>query len=846
MSSRWPSSLLNTTNKRLTECIEQLTLDLDNKRNSVVEHREVVALLKKHQHQAQQQIKATAEAVERERAVVEDDESKLRQLRQESETETRRARQAKEAEIQLSQAVSALEATVDQHYRVLSGKREIAVELEEEAKELVAAHLSRQRVGDELAAAQREVSSTLWVTLDNLNEQVRVTACRLEEARGERLHVLQEVDAMQLALQDAVKDQAESLRALKLVNVQTSQLDTQVLENAKSMEVLLETAHEKEKLRGDLHATLERLLGDNKLQALSRDLKRERYDRQVHALQKAVEDLRDDEARSLISTRCEQAEIQQLCQQRRELEHVILLCEEKRQLLAQQQARRDALEGARGQMQRDESTGQPSPAALRDMILGLGRQEAQLEDRVERTRAKLTDAIQTFMDEGRKSEEVNAAVANMMKVKWTLVADQETAEGHMQLLKERSNKLSEELSERQALLPSMQALALERRAQRHASWLREIEQLRGTLLRVQRDHRLLLHDTVTLRSSWHHTRKALEEKDVSQGKMMGDLRLLEAEVSRLDREVTATVEEHHIRLLQHEQAGVTLQSLMRAADAQVSTLKETAGVEAYLRAEVQIEEERIQADMRGALIELHLNENEVHELSEELQRHRKKLNLLRLRYEEAMASMARAAQKPLNEEERGSTPLPLLNSESETCTPEAMHAHLLLRRSYEREQLMQRGNYLDLRLVALDRETSTLRHMLNELRSSRCIATEHVNALEELTSTGKKADTSSIENCNTQLGPSVLLCSPALAKEQLLSSAEVSEHYWRTELQLLDEALAAMSRQRNDSRVRLHEMRTALKELKDTERQKRMQVQKLREDIQRSRKWAKVGAKRSK
>ncbi|GET92628.1 hypothetical protein, conserved [Leishmania tarentolae] len=839
MSSRWPSSLLNATNKRLTERIEQLTLDLDTKRNSVIEQREVLALLKKHQHEAQQQVKSTAEALGRERAAVENAEGKLKQFQLEAEADARRACKLKEEETQLSQAVSALELALDQRCRALSGQRELAVELEEEAKELVSAHLSRQRVGDELAAAQRELSSTVWATLSRLNEQVRVATRRLEEVRGERLYALQEVDAMHLALQHAVKDQAESLRALELVYAQTSQLDAQVRENAKSMEVLVGAAREGEKLRSQLQATLERLRGDNKRQELTHNLKREQYDKQVHALQKAAAALREDEERSVISTRCNQAEVQQLCQQRRQLEHVILLCEEKRQLLTQQQVRRDALESACALMQRQESTGQPSPAAMRDMILALERQEALLEDRVERTYAKLTEAIQIFTDEGRKSEHFNTAVADKMKTKLSLASDQETAEGHAQLLKERYRKLEEALAERQALFSSMQALALEQRAQRQASWLREIEQLRGTLLRVQRDHQQLLHGTATLRSSWHHTRKTMEEKGVSQGKVLSDLRLLESEVSRLDQEMTATVEEHSSRLLQHEQAGVTLQSLMRAADAQVGALKEAAGAEAYLRVEVQIEEERIQAGMQGTLVELHLNEKEVHELNEELQRHRKKLNLLRLRYEEAVTSMARVVQKPLNEEEGGDIPLPLLNSESDTCTPEAVHAYLLLRRSYEREQLMQRGNYLDLRLVALDKETSTLRHMLDGLRSSRRATTECASIVGELTSV-KKTGASSIENCNSQVRASTPSCSPALMKQQLLSGTEASEHYWRAELQILDETLASMSQQREESRMRLHEMRSTLKELQNTHRQKRMQVQKLRESVQRSRKVTSV------
>ncbi|KAG5492538.1 hypothetical protein JKF63_01116 [Porcisia hertigi] len=834
MSSRWPSSFLNATNKRLTERIEQLTLDLDTKRNSVSEQREVVALLKKHQHRAQQQVKITAEAVERERTAVDNDESKLKQLQQEAEAAARQARRAKETETQISQAVSALESTVAQRGRALSGQREVGVELEERAKELVSMHLSRQRVGDELAAAQCQLSSTLWVTLDRLNEQVRVATRRLEEARDEHLHVLQEADAMEGALQDAVRDKVESVHALELVYLQTSQLDAQVQANAKIMETCLEAAREKEKLRGELQATLTRLLEDNKRQALARDFKRQRYDRQVQALQKAAAALREDEASSTSTKRSEQAEVQQLSHQRRELEHIILLCEEKRQFLALQQARRDALEEARAQMQRQGSTGKPPPAALRNMIVDLMRQEALAEDRIERTRAKLTDAIQTFMAEGRKGEQVNAAVGDRMKAKSALISEQEASEGQVQLLKERCSKLDAALTERRMLLPSMHALALEQRAQRQDSWLREIDQLRGVLLRVQRDHQQLLRGTVTLRSSLQHTRKALEGKDVSQAKMLDDLRLLGEEVPRLEREMAATVEERNSRLLQDEQAGVTLQSLKKAADVQVGSLREAAGIEVYLRAEVQIEEERIQADMQGALLELHLNEKEVHELSEEFQRLRKKLSLLRLRYEELMASMARAAQKPLNEEQEVATPLPLLNSEGAADNPESVHASLLLRRSYEREQLMQRGNYLDLRLVVLDRETSTLRHMLEGLRSSRCATKEHLYAIDRFSSTTEEAGVSSIKHCDVPPGSLSPSGFPVLTKDQLLGSAEATKHYWKEELQLLDEALVAMSRQRDDLRVRLHEMHTTLKNLQDTERQRRMQLQRLREGLRRS------------
>ncbi|KAK7198157.1 hypothetical protein NESM_000772400 [Novymonas esmeraldas] len=847
MSARWPSSLLNATNKQLTERVEYLTQDLDRKRQSLTEQREVLNLLKRHRVRTEQQTTVIAKTLELERETVERDAGKLKQLHQAAEADARRARQANEAATQLSQTVSALEATIVQRQRALEEQREIAVELEEEAREVVSAHLDRQRVGDELSAAQRELSSSIWATLGRLHDKIRAATQQLEEARDERRRVVQEADAMQLALHDAVKDQAESVRALELVHAQSSQLDANVRANAEAMEVLVRASREREQLRGELRDTLDHLLAEQKRQSLTRDRHSARYRRQGLALRTAIAALREDEARSLTSARCEQAEVQQLSQLRRGLDHIMLLCDEKRQLLSQQQARRAALEDARTELQRLEQEGQPSPSALRDMLLHLSRQEATLEDRVARTHAKLTSAIQAFVDEGRKGEQVNVKLGATVQAKRSLVAEQEASEGRVQLLKEREGRLGEALVDRQALLPSMQALASEQRAQRQVSRLREVEQLRDSLLRIQRDHQQLLQGTTALRSSLHRTRSAVGEGGEAQGRILGDLQLLEVEVLRLTQETEATAEEHKKRLVQHEQAAVALQSLMKAAHAQVGALKEAAGVEAYLRAEVQIEEERLAADVRGSLVELHLYESEVHTLNEELQRHRKKLGLLRLRYEEIMASMARSAQKPLNEEHEGGSPIPVLDRESAAANPEAVHAHLLLRRSYEREQLMQRGNYLDLRLVALDRETSTLRHMLDGLRSSRPSATEHGHGVGEHAGSLLAAPASSTGELVAGRGSQVATRSPAAAKACLLSSAAAREECWRVEVQMLDSELAAMSQQRDASRSQLHEMRAALKDLQDTERQKRMLLQKLREHVQRSRKAASSpGLRRSK
>ncbi|KPI86894.1 hypothetical protein ABL78_4028 [Leptomonas seymouri] len=855
MSSRWPSSLLSSTNRRLTERVEQLSADLDSKRNTVVELREVVELLKRDQQQVRRQERTLSEALAKKREAAQRDDEKLKQLTQEVDGSARRVARLKEEEARLESAVASLEISMEHKRRKLEEEQKTAVTMEEEVKEIVLAHLSRQRAGEELSAVQRELSSSVWMKLKRLNERVNAAGQQLADARAEHHHVLRELGAVQHNLQEAVKEQHDSVRALELVHAQSSQLDAHVMANAASMETMKQAAQEKKRIRDEMRSSLDRCLAENKQRAIARDRHRSRYDQQLYALRQLMESIREEEVHVAGCRSRQHAEEHFLEQQRRAFDHVARLYEEKISLLGAEKARHASLVEARALLDKQMEKGTPSPAALRDLVLLLSRQKDVLEDRLERAQVRLTQAIQAFVQEGRKGDQVNEVIAEKQRSRKALIELQETAEGEVSLLRQRCIQLGDLLGERRALLPSMQALAQEQRAQRQESWLRDIEQLRSTLLRSQREHQQLLQGVTTLRSSLHRTRKSLENGDISQNSTMEELRLLEGEVEALEQEQHITTEAQRNAASQIEQADVTLQSLMKAAAAQVGVLRETAGVESFLRAEVQIKEEQIQAAMQDRLVELHLHENELHELNSELQRYSKKLNLLRLRYEEVMASLARASQRPLNEEQSDMPlPLPTLDPVATSSNPEAVHAHLLLRRSFEREQLMQRGNYLDLRLVALGRETDTLRHMLDSLRASSSSPSNARPCADDvaarkmvlhLTERIKEGDVVGDGNVSASPAPTAQSsCSPAVMKDQLVSNALTKERYWSMELGLLDEAMTAMTHERDRTRVQLNELRTTLKELQTAEKQKQMRLQKLRDSVERSHKRANAAAMR--
>ena len=134
MSARWPSSLLNSTNRQLTERIEQLSADLESKRSTVAELREVVALLKKDQQQTRKRERTVAEALTSKREALEKDEGRLKHLGFEIDANARRARGLQEEETRLMSAVAAMEAAMGHKRHRLEEEQKMTLELEAEVK----------------------------------------------------------------------------------------------------------------------------------------------------------------------------------------------------------------------------------------------------------------------------------------------------------------------------------------------------------------------------------------------------------------------------------------------------------------------------------------------------------------------------------------------------------------------------------------------------------------------------------------------------------------------------------------------------------------------------------------
>lgn len=837
MSARWPSTLLNSVNRQLAEQIERLTADLEVKAHHCAEQKTLVENLRKYCHHVQEETKRCGGLLETTKSAVEKAEGELKQLLPQLDGDTRRLRQLLEQADNLNSSVSSFEEALQQQRKVLLGCQEESILLEAEVKVIVSEHASRQRVGEDLTSAQEKLSSVIWARLEQLNSEVATRMELLERGRKEHERILLEVERMQKLVQAAVTDQAENVEAAQLVHQQTSVLDEQILANAQTMEVLRKEAQEKQSEVKRLHTLLTELRMFQQERKSACDIHRTKMNQRTAAFQELHEALQQIETAIQGSKRRRAVEGQRLVQQHRQLQHLLSLFNDRGQVLEQERLHWRSMEGALKDLRREMDTGQPSLAALQDMLLSLSRQKSLLDDRVERTLGQLTSARQTFIDEGQRCEQINDAIAQKQS-EYNALVDVAAMEGEKaKLLKASAEQLGALLSEREELLPQIRAIEAEQRSQKVAFLTREATRLREELGHAQREYRLLRQGTTALRSSVYRAAQSMGETDETQDTAEKAVRLLEIELTTLEAETKSIEKQRNLKRLQQDQSDVALSTLLKVAEAETGALKEVAGVESYLRAEVLMQEDSLEADMRGALLELHLHEKEVHELYDEQQRHVRKIELLRLRYEEVMAALARSVQRPMSGEGNEGSSFPRLEKllgcaeqGGDQTSPEHLHACLVLQRSYEREQLMERGSYLDLRLVALDRETSALRHMLDALRASA--GTSSVTNV-------RKAAVDSLAKAEVRREEPIIMKGHGTTSSSALQALNVMadhDYYLGVELKLLEEGLVSMSKQRSSVRSQLHQLHSVLRTLQDEVRRKTVESQRLADNLQRIRK----------
>lgn len=828
-SAAWPRTLLCASNQRLVAAIDELAAQLEEKRQSCNEAKDVVALMRESVTDARRMIAFAEKELASERAAAEKAASNAKawQLENEKTAKELALWEAESGRLR-SLGLKAEEALSDVH-QALTAEMGLAARWEDEAKEALLSRLAREKDGEALEAETTRLSSQVWSRLSRLNEEVAHRQLELQGSRDEHAHVLTELDSMHHTLRAAVQDQRATIQALAHVQAESAAADQRIHADGEAMRALKERTAAKTKLRAQLEEVLSTLGRDAKTARNASEAKRAAYDRRLNELRSAVEGLRQLAGATESTQRQRRAEEQHQRDLRTFFANVSALVEERRAGVQQQREYSQQLREAQKSIAASSSLSRaPSPEALLAAYTTLQGQLARWEDRLERARGRVTDAITEMRKEGERGEDLRESLGRAQQQAARLHTEHAVHKATLGAADDRVHVLTVELAKRQERLPELKAASLERSDQQHKQCERRVREMKERLAEATNAHRRLLQANSSLRGGVRRAQQMLQVHQKDSHQQSATEALLMSEVPRLQKELDDLEQRCRGLAEEYATAQLTFASLTTAADGQVSTRKEAAGTEALLRAEATAQGLALESEMQGALVELHLQQAALREQGEELRRQVRRRDLLRSRYTDLMQSLTRAATAPLSEAAPRGSPrtastsaLPSLGPLDEDAPPEALHARLLLQRSFDREQLMARGDYLDMRLVSLDRETATLRGMLHALQQGNVKAPAHQTAA---------AAVSASASASARRPPG----EPAGANPNP-AAADERARWMLAEAGLQEEALAAMREQGELSRKQLKSMRKTLWELQAVDRQRRLQLHRLQEQVQRER-----------
>ncbi|CCW71941.1 unnamed protein product [Phytomonas sp. Hart1] len=376
-------------------------------------------------------------------------------------------------------------------------------------------------------------------------------------------------------------------------------------------------------------------------------------------------------------------------------------------------------------LEKEFSPAGPSPAALFPIQRLLAENIAKLDDRAARVRAKLGETLRNFQLEAERGDRAQGAIQTLRN----RLSECTKEENKFKNARDRAVKVVQEIDTRlqnaEAGLRTAREADASRRTAREAALKSQIPLERELLQREMQTFRHLLRDLTTLRGLLRGG--ALPRQKAILEELAKKCEIVENELPELQRGLEELKDEENRANAGESRAGLALHALRAAMKDQGEGLKTAVGAEAHLRARFELFEAELDETARGFLLELHLVQNAAREEGEGLRRRRRQRDLLRARYADGMARMAKRLQQPLldspippndlhpnvnggkaAEMRNGAFPALDLN----TSPPEALHARVLLTRSYEREHLLQRGNYLDQRVLNLEKETEALRRLL--------------------------------------------------------------------------------------------------------------------------------------
>ncbi|EPY23285.1 hypothetical protein STCU_07780, partial [Strigomonas culicis] len=836
----WPVELLNDTNKKLREVIERRTAELEEKRHLVAEHHEVVDYMRQSLTQATRQFSSLDKQIHTEAEAVEKLASEVRQLQHEVDGGRRTVRQQEELLQKLIKSRDHFNTLINEKGAALRERTRESVTLEEEAKAIIVAHIERRRVGEALEAELKNMSQTLWNKLERWHASVARYEDELRAAEAEHEAVLRELDHVRAQLLASLKDHHESVDQLAKVVHQSETLDTSVQQNADRMAELKAEYNRKLEQKEKLLEAREQLTRASRQMGKQRDNKRSLLDTKVNRLREYLQLARDDANEMDITGRYHRAERLRRRKLVEQYQNLHFLLEDRREALDQLKAQLGELRLAAVSIEKEvQSMNIIPPAILYRLRASLQKKLDSLENRFDRTSAKRAETVQHIMAEAARADDLCRQIGYQKKMGKQIEDEESKHKGSLEELLKIHKSIGQDIEARKVALADAHEEYNQLYRNRQEVLEVQVQDLRSQLVAHMEQHRQLLQGATTLRSALHRTSAQLLEQKGRRAQVAERQKLTQIEVANLVAEEGQLEERKRVEATKVESESVTLRTLMQAADGQLKERQDLAGLEELLRAQVQMEENHLQAAMQGTLVELHAEQNAVREQADALRRLTRQRDLIRMRYEEAMAALTKAVEAPLDElSAAGEDGLPRAPLMEAGAPPEALHAHLLLRRSILREQLMERGNYLDVRILSLERESENLRRMLEAIKAERhsmCAAVE-----QQKKTSGRSSKPFTDQNTNVHFNKNRSGASVAAQKDlQLLGEAKgylqagLQERtlLLQTEVKLQDEVIATVSDHRSKTREHLLALRATLKELQQAALQKRNKMQRLKDAL---------------
>ncbi|ORC84135.1 uncharacterized protein TM35_000491410 [Trypanosoma theileri] len=801
----WPARLLNEANRNLQARIEHVGDDVQKRAADIDSQRGVVALLRENLAQVRRHIDSDERATSEEQERLREAENKLQELQREESHYRAEMQQLRRRHEEVCALLQSTTCVLQTKATALEDEQKLSEALERAALEMSMIHGSRksvQETQEEVEKRQRRLQQ-VQASLVKVHNEVRTSQKVLLQEKEETARVQRELTALRYDIEKGKQDKAESLLAVSHVQQAVMVCESQTATNAKiytDVKQLLEA-------RRNVLMEMQEKLKKEKAQLKTVSNKTEECRRKQAKLMERFHSLSTETLQHENAAAAMQRQLASQLDVKRELtrsqNNALALRDERYIRLQELLLRSRELDSLMKESKTDNNL--QSLRCLENTRVSLQRTLQQLDAQLHHMHKAMMDCFSNMQREGRVADELNN---NIMKTKKSILAaerdyatEQQSREeclGHLQAIEERLLTAEQNLSQTRVVV---------REGNKHERDLMEgtVRDLRAELHRLTREGFVLRREITPLRCALNAHLKLLHDARANLT-LLEDAALIRGkELTALQEDGACVVKEKQSALLKYSEVMFQLRSVRQVAESHLEMMRGVASVEDILRGQASVAQEAVLTDIKNSLVELHLEQKAQGELQTDLRRCQEQLRHLKSRYQTIMESMTR---KLAPTGESGKEELHVESSNS--SFPEVLHAKCILQSSLTREELQERGNHLDGRIVFLEHETRTLRNMLQAMQMG--VGERHKTILE--TSNQKAAEQETL-----------------LLREGVLGNREAL----RAEVDKVNILLEQLQSRRRNLTQRQKEVNKRLVELRVLKANREVVLQRLRAQIRRTR-----------